>query len=130
MDQQTLSLNCAKDIGLLPPSFSLHSVDLLPIDDKVEPKFCCLTLRNISNGHLFNSDFRASSEIRVVHGSTEVHDCVSQVLNGAKANADKPPALANPDGIWNLPFRIPLVETKTTVQVIRIKVRVLRAGQN
>lgn len=115
MDQQSLS--CVKEMSntILPASFSLHSVDLLPTDEKIDPKFCCLTLRNTSNGHLFSEDFRGKSEIRVLHGSNEAHNCIKNVLTGDKEELSIP--LANPDGLWTQPFKIPLTETKTTVQV-------------
>ena len=120
MEQQSLS--CVKDMstGILPASFSLQSVDLLPTDEKAEPKVCCLTLRNCSNGHLFRPRFHNKSEIRVLHGNNEVHNCIKEVLIGTKDEklADAGIQLANPDGIWNIPFRIPLSETKTTIQVI------------
>ena len=114
------TLNCVKDVQILPASFSLHSVDFLPSDDKMEPKFCCMTLRNTSNGHLFNTEYRSDSEIRVLHGNTEVHNCIKQVLTGGKDDksaGENPIQLAQPDGIWSMPFRIPLNETKTTIQV-------------
>ena len=48
------------------------------------PKFCCVTLRNISNGHLYSQDFRSESEIRVLHGNSEAHNCIKEVLTGAR----------------------------------------------
>ena len=125
MDQQNGSngstLSCVKDVSILPASFSLHSVDFLPTEDKNDPKFCCMTLRNTSNGHLYSSDHRSESEIKVVHGNSEVHNCIKSVLSGGKndESGESPIQLAQPDGIWSMPFRIPLKETKTTVQVNR-----------
>ena len=52
----------------------------------MDSKFCCLTLRNTSNGHLFNQDFRSESEIRVLHGNNEAHNCIKEVLTGSKDN--------------------------------------------
>ena len=34
MEGQQTSLNCVKDVSILPASFSLHSVDFLPINGK------------------------------------------------------------------------------------------------
>jgi len=117
------SLNCVKDVSILPASFSLHSVDFLPINDEKmdnSPKFCCVTLRNISNGHLYSQDFRSESEIRVLHGNSEAHNCIKEVLTGVRedetGSGEAPIQLANPDGIWTVPFRIPIKETKTTIQ--------------
>ena len=55
-------------------------------DEKMDtsPKFCCVTLRNISNGHLYSQDFRSESEIRVLHGNSEAHNCIKEVLTGAR----------------------------------------------
>ena len=55
-------------------------------DEKMDtsPKFCCVTLRNISNGHLYSQDFRSESEIRVLHGNSEAHNCIKEVLTGVR----------------------------------------------
>ena len=106
-------------------SFSLHSVDLLPVEDvsKAEPNFCCLTLRNTSNGHVFSNtgytNTQGQSEIRVVHGNTEVYQCIRHVLLGDKDQTLVNNGCGSCEGIWCLPFRIPLAETKTTIQVIK-----------
>ena len=55
-------------------------------DEKMDnsPKFCSVTLRNISNGHLYSQDFRSESEIRVLHGNSEAHNCIKEVLTGVR----------------------------------------------
>ena len=131
-DQQNPpDLNCGFKNGLLPASFSLHNVDLLPVEDlKSEPNFCCLTLRNTSNGHIFNANSSSTdttnrstggpkSEICIVHGNTEVYQCIRHVLLGEKDQSLVENGSGScHEGIWRLPFRIPLAETKTTIQVI------------
>ena len=142
--QQPPDLNCGLKNSLMPTSFSLHSVDLLPVmgNPKLEPNFCCLTLRNTSNGHIFNyggNEGRSKSEIRVVHGNTEVYQCIRHVLlgpekdqqNNAEAHASNNfnGCGSSCEGIWCLPFRIPLAETKTTIQVIINRDNVLNCRQ-
>ena len=93
-------------------------------DLKSEPNFCCLTLRNTSNGHIFNSGNSAGtggprSEVCIVHGNTEVYQCIRHVLLGEKDQSLVENGCGScHEGIWRLPFRIPLAETKTTIQVI------------
>ena len=127
MEQQSSS--CVKDVSnsILPASFSLHSVDLLPVvtDEKnSEPTFCCLTLRNTSNGHLYDAEFQSKSEIRILHASREAHRCVNEVLTGGggsdKADDQNGTTVnQHPEGLWTMPFRIPISETKTTIQVCK-----------
>jgi hypothetical protein len=121
-------LNCVKEA--LPASFSLHSVDIMPVasSNQIEQNHCVLTLKNTHNGHLYYNDStvpNCSSEIRIVHGSPEVHKCIQKILKSDKdvekeaenntagcGNVD-----INAPGVWTIPFRIPIVETKTTIQV-------------
>ena len=51
------SLNCVKSAReLLPPSFSLHSIDLPELDENAEhPRMISVTLRTINNDRLFNN---------------------------------------------------------------------------
>lgn len=115
-NNNSMNLNCVKEASsVLPASFSLHSVDLLPVHNEANlPNFSCLTLRNVSNGFLYDSNFRSKSEIRVVHGNAEVRKCVRHVLNpDVKVEVEQEGGC----GIWTQPFRIPIIETKTTIQV-------------
>ena len=120
-------LNCGLKDSLMPASLSLHSVDLLPVEDssKAEPNVCCVTLRNTSNGHLFDSSQngrnQTRSEVKVIHGNTEVYQCIRHVLLGNKDQSLVDNGCGNCEGIWSLPFRIPLKETKTTIQVSYFK---------
>ena len=113
MEQQQNSLNCVKEVSFLPSSFSLNSVELLPIEPKIDPKVCCLTLRYTSNGHVFNEDIQSHAEIRVLHASKDVKESINQIL-GMK-EAEKQNEISEEIKSW--PFKLKYNETKMTVQV-------------
>ena len=114
MEQQQNSLNCVKEVSFLPSSFSLNSVELLPIEPKIEPKLCCLSLRYTSNGHVYNEDIQSQAEIRVLHGAREVKESVNQIL-GHKENDKQHHDWSEEIKSW--PFKLKYNETKLTVQV-------------
>ena len=114
MEQQQNSLNCVKEVSFLPSSFSLNSVELLPIEPKIEPKLCCLSLRYTSNGHVYNEDIQSQAEIRVLHGAREVKESVNQIL-GHKENDKQLHDWSEEIKSW--PFKLKYNETKLTVQV-------------
>ena len=113
MEQQQNSLNCVKEVSFLPSSFSLNSVELLPIEPKIDPKVCCLTLRYTSNGHVYNEDIQSNAEIRVLHASKDVKESINQIL-GIK-EAEKQNEFSEEIKSW--PFKLKYNETKMTVQV-------------
>ena len=49
------TLSCVKNVReLLPPSFSLHSIDLLDLDpNEVHPKMMSVTLTTVNNDRVF-----------------------------------------------------------------------------
>ena len=113
MEQQRNSLNCVKEVSFLPSSFSLNSVELLPIEPKIEPKLCCLTLRYTSNGHVYNGDVQSSAEIRVLHASKDVKETINHILGNKEAEKQN----EFPEEIKSWPFKLKHNEIKMTVQV-------------
>jgi len=51
------TLSCVKNVReLLPPSYSMHSIDLLDLDPNIgHPKMISVTLRTINNDRMFEN---------------------------------------------------------------------------
>ncbi len=131
------TLNCVKDTtnGLLPASFSLHSVDLLPLEDggRGESNYLSVTFGNATNAFLYegrvpeeatnatpldnDNDTRHAnnmrSECRVIHGNDDVHALIRVILQSesiVEATEDTP-------GVWSWPLPLPLSDDGATIKV-------------
>ena len=124
------TLSCVKDTtdSLLPTSFSLHSVDLLPLDfgPGYDNNYLCIAFTNITNGFLYEDPANdndcqqvgnnVQSECRVLHGNEEIQSLIRVILQSesiVEAQEDTP-------GIWAWPMPAPLHDTKTTIKVLTL----------
>jgi hypothetical protein len=48
-------LSCIRNVHLMPESSSLHSLDMLPVENGVTPGLMAITLKTVDSQHLYNT---------------------------------------------------------------------------
>jgi hypothetical protein len=51
-------LSCIRNVQLMPEWSSLHSLDMLPIENGVAPGLMAVTLKTIDSQHLYNNRYQ------------------------------------------------------------------------